>query len=180
MPQYHRAAIADGRRGTGIGGDAAVVALRVRHRHPRVQQGSSTSRATEHTPASQKAVQLTGRALACQRADGEGERYRLAVSFGDDGQGGACADPKLGTSMAEAMNALLTDVTAWRQRELRSKGIHLRGELSQVRLPSLLSFLSLERTSGVLELSRGAAHAELFVREGQIVDVEMGSFTPCA
>ena len=71
------------------------------------------------------------------------------------------------------MNALLTDVTAWRQRELRSKGIHLRGELSQVRLPSLLSFLSLERTSGVLELSRGAAHAELFVREGQIVDVEM-------
>ena len=71
------------------------------------------------------------------------------------------------------MNALLTDVTAFRQRELRSNGIHLNGELSQVRLPSLLSFLDMEHTSGVLELERGAVRAKLFVREGQIVDVEM-------
>jgi hypothetical protein len=137
-----------------------------------VQPGEAI-RAEIHTTASQKAVHLAGRAVASQRAGVEGERYRVAVRFGDDEPGGACADPNLGDSMAEAMNALLTDVTAWHQPEARSNGIHLHGELSQVRLSSLLSFLDLERTSGVLELTRGAARAKLFVREAQIVGLEM-------
>ena len=71
------------------------------------------------------------------------------------------------------MNTLLTDVTAFRQPETRSEGIHLHGKLSQVSLPSVLSFFDLEKTSGVLELRRGAAHGKLFVREGRIVDLEM-------
>jgi hypothetical protein len=130
-------------------------------------------RAEIHTPASQNVVQVEGRAVASQQADDEGKRYRVAVHFGGEGVEGTGSDSKLGCSMAEAMNTLLTDVTAFRQREERSDGVQLHGELSQVSLPSLLSFLDLERSSGVLELSRGAAQAKLYVREGRIVDLEM-------
>ena len=130
-------------------------------------------RAEIHTTGSLNSVQLSGRAIASQRLEGEAKRYRVAVRFGDDGDGGISTDEKLGSSIDEAMNALLSDVTVFRQREMRSEGTHLQGELSQVSLPSLLSFLDLEQTAGVLELSRGAAHGKLHVREGRIVHVEM-------
>lgn len=129
-------------------------------------------RAEIQTPASRNSVLLEGRVVASEPSKGESGRYRVAVHFGADGLEGA-SDPKVGASMEEAMNALLTDVTAFRQREPRSEGVQLHGELSQVSLPSLLSFLDLERSSGILKLSRGAAQAKLFVREGRIVDLEM-------
>jgi hypothetical protein len=130
-------------------------------------------RAEIHTSGSQKSVHLAGRAVASQRADGEGERYRVAVRFGDGRQKGSPPGENPGSSVAEAMDSLLEEVTSWRRREMRSQGIHLHGKLSQVPLPSLLGFLDIERTSGVIELERGSQHAKLFVRQAEIVGLEM-------
>ena len=130
-------------------------------------------RAEIHTSGSQRSVHLAGRAVASQRADGEGERYRVAVRFGDGRQEGPCPSENPGSSVAEAMDSLLEEVTSWRQREMRSEGIHLHGKLSQVPLPSLLGFLDIERTTGVIELERGNRQAKLFVRQAEIVGLEM-------
>lgn len=48
----------------------------------------------------------------------------------------------------------------------------LTGDLAEMSLFSLVSFLELERLSGVLYLNQGKQRAKLFVRSGQVVDVE--------
>ena len=52
------------------------------------------------------------------------------------------------------------------------EGVHLSGALSEVALPSLLGFFELERASGVLRLEQEAMTAEVFVKDGTILDVE--------
>ena len=46
----------------------------------------------------------------------------------------------------------------------------LRGALSEVALPSLLGFFELERASGVLRLEQEAMTAEVFVKDGTVLD----------
>ena len=55
-----------------------------------------------------------------------------------------------------------------RQRE----GVHLSGSLSEVAIMSLLGFLELERSSGVLSLQHESKKASIFISEGSILDVE--------
>ena len=97
----------------------------------------------------------------------------MEVRFGGGRQEGPSPSEDPGSSVAEGMGSLLEEVTSWRQREMRAEGIHLHGKLSQVPLPSLLGFLDIERTTGVIELERGNRHAKLFVRQAEIVGLEM-------
>lgn len=48
----------------------------------------------------------------------------------------------------------------------------LMGDLSQIRAPSLLSLAAMERMSGVLELSSEGRRVWVYIRDGQVVDVE--------
>ncbi len=50
--------------------------------------------------------------------------------------------------------------------------MHLSGALTEVALPSLLGFFELERASGVLRLEQESMTAEVFVKDGSILDVE--------
>ena len=55
-----------------------------------------------------------------------------------------------------------------RQRE----GVHLSGSLSEVAIMSLLGFLDLERSSGVLSVQHESKKAAIFVSEGSVFDVD--------
>jgi CheY-like chemotaxis protein len=48
-----------------------------------------------------------------------------------------------------------------------------RGDLAQIPLPSVLSFIEIERRSGQLLIVRETGMAELFIRAGQVVDVAL-------
>ena len=72
---------------------------------------------------------------------------------------------------ALASEAALTDPPG-RERD----GVHLSGRLSEVALPSLLAFLELERSSGVLGIERDSNKAAVFVQDGRILDVESDAF----
>ena len=54
----------------------------------------------------------------------------------------------------------------------RQRHHHLSGELSRIRLPTLLSLFDMERMTGKLVLQREIEEARLWLREGQIFDVE--------
>jgi hypothetical protein len=49
---------------------------------------------------------------------------------------------------------------------------HLSGEMSRIRLPSLLQLFEIERMTGKISVKRPAGDARIFVRDGQVVDVE--------
>ena len=127
-------------------------------------------------PASKKALRFSGEAVRSRPATGESAegRYRVEVRFqgGPSAEMGPLADTPSGTTVADAMNELISEVTACHQRQARSEGAHLNGSLAAMGLASLLAFLEMERTSGVLQLSRGPERATLYVRNGQIVDLE--------
>ena len=127
-------------------------------------------------PVSKKALRLSGVAVSSRPATGENAdgRYRVEVRFQRDpsAEMGSLTYAPFGTTVADTMNELISEVTVWHQRQDRSKGAHLNGSLATMGLPSLLAFLEMERTSGVLQLAHGSERATLYVRNGQIVDLE--------
>jgi hypothetical protein len=131
------------------------------------------------TPTSGRRARLDGRVVrsTLEPSGTGGARYRLEVEFaralGDEA--GTVAE---GRSISDAMDSLLEDVVfpgtdgaPPRTRE------HLAGLLARIRLPSLLSFLALERLSGVLTLERSGARGVLHLRDGQVVDAEVDGRT---
>ena len=123
-------------------------------------------------PASKRALRLSGVAVRSRPATGKNAegRHRVEVRFQRDpsAQMGSLTD----APFADAMNELISEVTVCQQSQDRSKGAHLNGSLATMGLPSLLAFLEMERTSGVLQLAHGSERATLYVRDGQIVDLE--------
>jgi uncharacterized protein (TIGR02266 family) len=98
---------------------------------------------------------------------GEDERlrgYQLGV---DD----YIAKPFRGKELQARVDRIVTRVQK-APRALAEKKT-LRGDLTQVSLPSVLSFLELERKTGEL-LVVGPETAQLFLREGRLVRVEVG------
>jgi DNA-binding response OmpR family regulator len=89
------------------------------------------------------------------------EGYRLGV---DDYIGKPVLDHELGTRI---------DLVVTRSRELSThQRPALRGDLEHVALVSLLSFLSVERKSGVLEVL-GDSRARIFMRAGQLLRADI-------
>ncbi|HVH41204.1 MAG TPA: DUF4388 domain-containing protein [Labilithrix sp.] len=54
----------------------------------------------------------------------------------------------------------------------RPKREHLSGLLTRIRLPTLCALFDMERLSGELTLERDGAKAVIYIRDGQLVDVE--------
>ncbi len=72
----------------------------------------------------------------------------------------------------DALAARLSRVLE-RARAERADGTALRGDLSQVSVSSLLSFLEAERRSGVLSLRSGALEAAIHVAHGTVTRVDL-------
>jgi hypothetical protein len=123
-------------------------------------------------PVSRKALRLSGVAVRSRPVTGESAegRYCVEVQFQRD----PCAEmgSLTGTTIEDTMNELISEMTVSQQRQGCSEGAHLNGSLATMGLPSLLAFLEMERSSGVLQLARGSERATLYVRKGQIVDLE--------
>jgi hypothetical protein len=105
-------------------------------------------------------VTLEGWAVRSRKTKRGTYRTRLAL----DAEPRAPHEDRTVTGVREAMRARPAAVD-----DLRPP--HLGGELRHVRVPSLLSLLSLERMTGVVRLARGEAIVRIFVRDGDVVDV---------
>lgn len=57
--------------------------------------------------------------------------------------------------------------------EARPKREHLSGLLTRIRLPTLCALFDMERLSGELTLKRDDAKAVIYIRDGQLIDVEV-------
>jgi hypothetical protein len=58
--------------------------------------------------------------------------------------------------------------------DVKPKREHLSGLLARIRLPTLCALFDMERLTGELTLQRDGASAVIYVRSGQLVDVEGG------
>jgi hypothetical protein len=74
--------------------------------------------------------------------------------------------------ISDALDHLLSALIEPSGIELRRKCHHLSGEISRIRLPTLCSLFELDRMTGKLVAERGADRATIFVKDGQLIDVE--------
>ncbi len=137
-------------------------------------------------PASRTKVHLAGEVISCQRsvhADGT-SMYSIQMGFSEattlsaeesdvDGQQARAAKPTsaLEPLLEEAVMAPGTD-------EARPMVHDLRGSLGQVGLPSILSFLEMERRSCRVNVEVAGEVSEIFMRDGQVVDVTTADEDP--
>jgi len=138
-----------------------------------VEAGAKISLEIEGS-SSDGALRLSGQVVGSRQIAGqiedadEGECYRVEVSFGEGEEG-------TGLSVDSIVNTLVPDVMTTNRPVRTREGAHLSGSLSEVALPSLLAFLELERSSGVLAIEQDSNKAAVFVQDGRILDVESGA-----
>lgn len=141
-------------------------------------------------PASRKTVAFKGTVRTCNmvtRTDGK-VMYEVRVSFDqithDTDQYSAAAVcraleqqdpiPPRTTASAEPFRSMLGEATQAPTAE--QSGLvsiyHLRGTLAQMGLSSLLTFLDMERRSGVCTLHIRKRTIKLYIRNGRLIDVE--------
>ncbi len=131
-----------------------------------VEAGARVSLEIE-APSSDRPLRLSGHAVRSRQIEdfGEGELYCVEVSF-DQGE------ERQSSSVAAVVNTLVSEAATTDRPVRKREGVHLSGSLSEVGLASLLAFLELERSSGVLGIERDSNKVTVFVRDGRILDVE--------
>lgn len=104
--------------------------------------------------------------------------FRVEVQFGGESGPAATTPAAEGTTISGAIDSLLEEILfpeadehAPRTRE------HLRGSLARIHLASLLAFFELERMSGALKIRRNGSAAEIYLRQGQVVDAALDQTT---
>ena len=135
-----------------------------------------------HAPSSARPIRIRGQAINVIEANEmEGAaRFRIELHVKDDEPGiPTSTRTSFGPQSARAsirpgaMESLFADLIAppsGNSAPMRKE--HLAGQLARIRMPTLLSLFEMERMTGVLSLLRGDNCTRVFVREGQIVDVE--------
>ena len=131
-----------------------------------VEAGARISLVIE-APSSEGALRLWGHAVSSRRIEdiGEGELYCVEVSFDQ-------SEERRSSSVAAVVNTLVSEAATTDRPARKREGVHLSGSLSEVGVASLLAFLELERSSGVLAIERDSSKLSVFVRDGSVVDVE--------
>ena len=119
-------------------------------------------------PAPERALQLCGQVVRSRPVEdfGGGDHYRVEVSFSQENELG-------NSSAAEVLNSLVSEAATTDRPGRKREGVHLSGSLSEVALPSLLAFLELERSSGVLGIEHDSNKACVFVQHGRVLDIEL-------
>ncbi|MBN1655503.1 MAG: DUF4388 domain-containing protein [Deltaproteobacteria bacterium] len=123
-------------------------------------------------PASKKKMRLVGQAISSRKLEqAEAERYQVEVTF-------VRPESKVAYSsadtIAEAVDQLLSETAIWSAGMAVNTHEHLKGNLAQIRLSSLLAFFELERMSGVIRLEQKAQTARLYISEGRVIDALAG------
>lgn len=115
-------------------------------------------------PGGQEPIDVEG---IVKSAQSEGGRFRVQVDLS------AGAGSTAGGDLAHALEALVSGVVA---PEVRSGVVdqtpHLEGSLERVAVTSLLQFMHMENMSGVLRVDGDDGKATIYVRTGQIWNVE--------
>lgn len=123
-----------------------------------------------HAPKSGQRLHITGEVVAIHPAEKD-ERYRVEVRFKRRRRSNRQKVSIEGGSLNDAMSVLLEEtqasVTAAPMEEEFSQQ-DLTGSLDRIQIPALLSFMEMERMTGVLELSHGAERAKLWVKHGRL------------
>ena len=121
-------------------------------------------------PSSDRALRLSGYAVRSQQTEGSGERerYCVEVSFGQ-------SEERMSSSVAALVDTLVSEAATTDRPAHDRDGVHLSGSLSEVALASLLSFLELEGSSGVLGIETDLNKAAIFIQNGRILDIESES-----
>jgi hypothetical protein len=122
-------------------------------------------------PASKKKMHLEGRATSTRKVEqGDLGRYQVEVKFVPT----QVSVPRSGgNTIANALDQLLSETAKWSPGMPPSSHEHLRGDLAQIRLSSVLAFVELERMSGIVRLQQEGEAATLHIREGQIIDAQV-------
>jgi hypothetical protein len=134
-----------------------------------VEAGAKISLAIEE--GSPDGAQLfSGHVVRSRQIEGSGDtaRYCVEVSFGQK-------EESASASVAAIVDTLVSEAVSTERPERKREGVHLSGNLSEVALPSLLAFLELERSSGVLAIEHESDKAVVFVQDGCILDVDSGA-----
>lgn len=138
-------------------------------------------------PSSSRVYRFEGIAVSCD-ADGfggtENGDYTIEVKFSEANEEGQLSggiqrevafevESSLSgsSSIRGAVEALLEESVVPSAGVEPSPLAHLKGTLAQISLWSLLGFLETERRTGVLWLRWGANRGEIYLHDGQVVDV---------
>ena len=116
------------------------------------------------TPAGES-FRLIGSCLESPPLEGDKDLYHVQVGL--DSGDASCVD----TDSEDGSDSDTAGAMTGRQR----RGVHLSGTLSEVAITSLLGFLELERSSGVLFIQHESEKASIFVYEGSVVDADIES-----
>jgi len=123
-------------------------------------------------PSSKKKMSLVGQARTTRKLKhGESGRYQVEVRFIAPE---ATSAQTSADTIAEAVDQLLSETAVWSEAVQVRSHEHLKGNLAQIRLPSLLAFIELERMSGVVRLKQDSQCAKLYVSDGRVIDAVAG------
>jgi hypothetical protein len=123
-------------------------------------------------PASKKKMRLVGQARTTRKLEhGETGRYQVEVRFVSPESSATYASAD---TVAEAVDQLLSETAVWSAGIPVRSHEHLKGNLAQIRLPSLLAFIELERMSGIVRLKQDSQCAKLVVIDGRVIDAVAG------
>jgi len=132
-----------------------------------VKQGEKLNVEIE-APASKKKMRLIGQAISSKTMDrGDSDRYQVEIKFV---RPKSSASRSGGDTIANAVDQLLSETAKWSVDMLAGAREHLKGDLAQIRLSSMLAFIELERMSGIVRLEQDSRIAQLFICNGRVVD----------
>ena len=133
-----------------------------------LEQGAVVSIEIEAPFSRDRELRITGQAVKSSLIEdtGEGERYLVEVSFGK-------GEERWVSKVADVVDTLVSSTETTSRPGSDREGVHLSGSLSEVALPSLLAFLELERSTGVLDLERDCTKVKVFVQDGRLFDIEL-------
>jgi hypothetical protein len=122
------------------------------------------------SPTSKKKTHFVGQTTSRKKLEGGTlDRYQVEVSFD-------LPEPTVafsgGDTIMNAVDQLLLETATWQPDMPFTSHEHLKGDLEQIRLTSMLSFIELERMSGIIRVEQDSNTAKLYISEGCVVDAE--------
>jgi hypothetical protein len=134
-----------------------------------IQQGEMLNVEIE-APASKKKMRFVGQTTSRKKLEGGTlDRYQVEVTF-------ARAEPTVtisgGDTIMNAVDQLLLETATWQPDMSFTSHGHLKGDLEQIPLTSMLSFIELERMSGIFRLEQDSNTAKFYISDGRVVDAE--------
>jgi len=126
-------------------------------------------------PRSNKEFTFKGSVVGSEPVGDRDDRYRVDIRFSEEDTRDAL--PLIsGASIGDAINVLLEE--SIRPRDYgrpAGSSADMRGNTTNVALPSLLTLAEMEQLTGVLTLEVDGGAGTVFLRAGRVIDVELST-----